>query len=68
MLAEKAWLSLFALIHPKGVLKVEVRTHPCLHGPCFVHWWTVMLEEEGASSKLFPKSWGHGFVQNVLVH
>ena len=24
---------------------------------CFVLWCTVMLEEEGASSKLFPQSW-----------
>uniref|UniRef100_A0A673A7D4 Ig-like domain-containing protein n=1 Tax=Sphaeramia orbicularis TaxID=375764 RepID=A0A673A7D4_9TELE len=39
---------------------------PCPNGPCFVHWCTVMLEEEGASSKLFPQSWECGIVQNVL--
>uniref|UniRef100_A0A667XDP1 Niban apoptosis regulator 2b n=1 Tax=Myripristis murdjan TaxID=586833 RepID=A0A667XDP1_9TELE len=41
--------------------------HPCLYGPCFVHWCTVMLEEEGARSKLFPQGWEHGIVRNVLV-
>lgn len=28
---------------------------------------TVMLGEEGAISKLFPQSWEHGLVQNLLV-
>ncbi|KAK3534563.1 hypothetical protein QTP86_016656 [Hemibagrus guttatus] len=35
--------------------------HPCLYGPCFVHWCTVMLEHEGAIPKLFPQSWEHAY-------
>ena len=48
MLDEKAWLAVSALIHPKKVFhRVEVSpvkfpypklAHPCLYGPCFVHW------------------------------
>ncbi|KAK3573046.1 hypothetical protein QTP86_012220 [Hemibagrus guttatus] len=41
-------------------------THPCLYGPCFVHWCAVMLEQEGVIPKLFPQSWEHEIVQNVL--
>ena len=26
-------------------------SHLCLYGPCFVHWCTVMLEQEGAIPK-----------------
>ncbi|KAK3533131.1 hypothetical protein QTP70_008806 [Hemibagrus guttatus] len=61
-------------------MQVEVRTlcrpvkflhtklnHPCLYGPCFVHWCAVMLEQEVAIPKLFPQSWEHEIVQNVLV-
>ena len=55
--------------------RVEVRTlcihtklsHPCLYGLCFVHWCTVMLEQEGAIPKLLPQSWGHGIV-SMLKH
>ena len=56
MLDWKAWLSISALVH-----QVEVRTlcrpvefihtHPCRYGPCFVHWCTVMLEQEVAIPK-----------------
>ncbi|KAK3568010.1 hypothetical protein QTP86_028594, partial [Hemibagrus guttatus] len=59
--------------------RVEVRTlcrpvkflhtklpHPRLYGPCFVHWCAVMLEQEGVIPKLFPQSWEHEIVQNVL--
>ena len=30
-------------------------SHPCLYGPYFVHWCTVMLEQEGAIPKLSHK-------------
>ena len=30
-------------------------------------WTTVMLEQEGAIPKLFPQSWEHEMVQNLLV-
>ncbi|KAK3513131.1 hypothetical protein QTP70_003769 [Hemibagrus guttatus] len=65
--------------HSLTYRKVEVRTlcrtvkflhtkltHPCLYGPCFVHWCAVMLEQEGVIPKLFPQSWEHEIVQNVL--
>ena len=29
--------------------------HPCLYGPCFVHWCSVMLEQEGASQSCSHK-------------
>ena len=83
MLDEKAWLAVSTLIHsiiPKVIYRVEVRTlcrpvkflhpkitHSCLYGPCFVHWCAVMLEQERAIPKLFPQSWEHEIVQNVLV-
>ena len=41
--------------------------HPCLYGPCFVLWCPVMLEQEGFIPKLFPQSWEHEIVQNLLV-
>ena len=57
-----------ALIHPNVFYRVEVRTlcrpvkfihtklsHPCLYAPCFVHWCTVMLEQEGAKKKRVKK-------------
>ena len=34
---------------------------------CFVHWCTVILEQEGAIPKLFPQSWEHEIVQHLLV-
>ena len=61
MLDEKAWLSVSALIHPKGVLSGGGQflhtklAHPCLYGACFVHWCAVMLEQEGAVPKLSHK-------------
>ncbi|KAK3536251.1 hypothetical protein QTP86_000154 [Hemibagrus guttatus] len=66
MLDKKAWLTVSALIPklPKVFYRVEVRTlcrpvkflhtkltHPCLYGPCFVHWCAVMLEQEGVIPK-----------------
>ena len=54
MLDEKAWLTVFALIHP-----IEVRTlcrpvqflhpkltHLCLYGPCFMDW-SKSFDERG---------------------
>lgn len=35
--------------------------HPCFSGPCFEHWGTVILQEEGACYKLFPQGWEHRF-------
>jgi len=76
MLDEKAWLAVSALIHPKSVL-LGCRpvkffhtklTHSCLYGPCFVHWCSVKWEQEGAIPKLFPQSWEHEIVQNLLVY
>lgn len=73
MLDEKTWLAVFALIQPKGVYRVEVRTlspvnflhtklaHSCVHGPCFVHWCAVMSKKEGAIPKL-TQSWEHEIV------
>ena len=80
MLEEKTWLAVYALKIPKVFYRVEVRTlcrpvkflhpklaPPCLYGPCFVHWWAVMLEQGGAVPKLLPQSWEHEIVQNVLL-
>ena len=57
MLEGKAWLSVSTLIHPKSVLSgwgqssssTLKLSHPCLYGPCFVHWFTVMLKQERTS-------------------
>lgn len=67
---EETWLSVSALIHPKGGLlgrgqdseqasQVPPDSHPGLQGLCFVHGCTALLEEEGTSSKLFPQSREH---------
>uniref|UniRef100_A0AAR2L7V5 Junction plakoglobin n=1 Tax=Pygocentrus nattereri TaxID=42514 RepID=A0AAR2L7V5_PYGNA len=37
--------------------------NPCVYGPCFVHWCAVIW----AVPKLFPQSWEHEIVQNLLV-
>jgi len=49
------WLAVAALIHPKGVLSGWGQDR------C-----AVILEQKGAIYKLFPQSWEHEIVQNVL--
>ena len=77
MLVEKVWFSVSALIHLKGVLSgsgQDSAVQSSLSTPNYViHVFmdlalslvTVMLE--GARSKLFPQSWKHGSVKNILV-
>ena len=80
MLDGKAWLSFSTLIHPKGDW-VEVRTQAgqsssstpnsliqCLYGPYFVHWCTVMLEQEGGIPKLLHGAWNCPTSLGMLRH
>ena len=68
MLDGKAWLSVSALIHLKGVLsgwgQDSVQASQVMN---LALWTGVMLEKEEAIPKLFPQSWEHGIVQNLLV-
>lgn len=75
---EKAWLSVFIPVHPKGVDGVEVRTvcgsvpmflcnkfiQPWLYGLCFVHYGICWNKK--TFLELFPKSWKHSIVQNMI--
>jgi len=72
-LAFSAWIHLESVLsgwgqdcRPVKLLHTKL-AHPCLYGPCFVHWCAVMLEQEGAFPKLLPQSWEDEIVQNVLV-
>lgn len=72
MVDEKAWLSVYSNSSHRCSIKSRlglcrpvkfIRTkfaHPCLYGPCFVHWGTVMLTRwlpQTVSTKLKAKTW-----------
>ncbi|KAK3537321.1 hypothetical protein QTP70_007710 [Hemibagrus guttatus] len=59
------WAQVRTLCKPVKFLHTKL-IQPCLYGACFVHWCAVMLEQEGVNPKLFPQSWEHEIVHNVL--
>lgn len=68
MLEEKAWLSVFTLIHPKAFYQVEIRTLQASsstpNSSLSMSLWTLL----GALvHSLLPQSWEHEVVWNQLL-
>lgn len=66
MLEEKAWLSVFTLIHPSIRLRSGLcagkffhtkLARLCLYGPCLVHWCTVCCHKAGSIKLSGTNSW-----------
>lgn len=80
VLNKKAWLTISTPVHTRGVwwgwgqgLWGQVKffhatfIKPFPYSPCFVHWWTVMLEEKKDLLHNCFWSWKHSVVPNDLI-